>query len=76
LFLCHSKIRALQDLDTSNEEKIKDLESNLDETNKKVKILFKFWKILENSNTDLKINLDETTKKDFSKTLLFKLDLI
>lgn len=34
MFLCHSKIRALQDLDTSNEEKIKDLENNLEETTK------------------------------------------
>ena len=32
MFLCHSKIRALQALDTSNEEKIKDLENNLEET--------------------------------------------
>jgi hypothetical protein len=34
MFLCHSKIRALQALDTSNEEKIKDLENNLEETTK------------------------------------------
>ena len=32
--LCHSKIRALQALDTSNEEKIKDLENTLEETTK------------------------------------------
>ena len=34
MFLCHSKIRALQALDTSNKEKIKDLENNLEETTK------------------------------------------
>ena len=34
MFLCHSKIRALQALDTSNEEKVKDLENNLEETTK------------------------------------------
>lgn len=34
MFLCHSKIRALQAVDTSNEEKIKDLENNLEETTK------------------------------------------
>jgi hypothetical protein len=34
MFLCHSKIRALQALDTSNEEKIKDLENHLEETTK------------------------------------------
>ena len=34
MFLCHSKIRALQALDTSNEEKVKDLENNLGETTK------------------------------------------
>ena len=34
MFLCHSKIRALQALDTSNEEKIKDLENTLEETTK------------------------------------------
>jgi len=34
MFLCHSKIRALQALDTSNEEKITDLENNLEETTK------------------------------------------
>jgi len=45
MFLCHSKIRALQDLDTSNKEKIKDLENNLEETNEIVTILFKFWRI-------------------------------
>lgn len=34
MFLCHSKIRTLQALDASNEEKIKDLENNLEETTK------------------------------------------
>jgi hypothetical protein len=34
MFLCHSKIRALPALDTSNEEKIKDLENNLEATTK------------------------------------------
>jgi len=34
MFLCNSKIRALQALDTSNEEKIKDLENTLEETTK------------------------------------------
>jgi len=34
MFLCNSKIRALQALDTSNEEKIRDLENNLEETTK------------------------------------------
>lgn len=34
MFLCHSKIRALQALDTSNEEIVKDLENNLEETTK------------------------------------------
>jgi len=34
MFLCHSKIRGLQALDTSNEEKITDLENNLEETTK------------------------------------------
>lgn len=63
MFLCHSKIRALQALDTSNEEKITDLENNLEETTEIVTFNKNNIQILENVNTDLKINLDETTEK-------------
>ena len=71
------KIRALQDVVTSREKKIEDLEYNLEESTQIVTSNYNKIQVLENSNTDLKNNLEETTEKlnDVKSKLNFQFDL-
>ena len=71
------KIRTLQDVVTSREKKIEDLEYNLEESTQIVTSNYNKIQVLENSSTDLKKNLEETTEKfnDVKSKLNFQFDL-
>ena len=59
---CVTKIRSLQDVVTSKEEKIEDLEYNLEESTQIITSNYNKIQVLESSNTDLKNDLEKQLK--------------